>query len=210
MYKVKVQGTYIARSPLSDKERIIRSYEVDGVIPTAVAALSIVKNKLLGPALSKKYTDYITFRTYNIIELTPMDEKSKAELAKIEIAYMDRPTLLKLIKDEALVVKPEYYPDLFKLREAVKFAKEDPVGYEKHFALHEQELRLDIEMARLNPTLFANVGDAPDVIGKADFANKKAKASSADDLDIKTENRLTGLKSDLIRDGELANEEPDL
>ena len=216
MFKVKVVGDYVARSGVMEKEKIKRPYEIEGVIPTAIAALSVVKNKLLGPALAKKYTDYVTFLTYHIVSITPMNKKAEDELATIEINYMDRPSLLKYIKinnvgravDEksgTVLLKqlvPEYYPDLFKLREAVQHAVEDPLGYAKHFLLREADLRLDLEMAKCNPDLFQ--GEDGGFIASVSNIPEAPKALSAQAHRKNTGDRLSGLKADMVRENELA------
>lgn len=236
MFRVKVQGTYVARSGVMEKEKIKKNYEITGNIPTTVAALSIVKNKLLGPALIAKYPDYVTFLTYNIIEIEPLDEASRTQMNNSEIGFMDRTALLSYIKDnnvgacsfEVEKGKPEqsfprmdpvYYPDLFKLREAVQFARDDPKGYHKHFAIHESDLRLDLEMAKCNPKLFNQkapegfiagvnlkpTGSAAGVaLSSSGAALASRKASDPAALETKIEDRVSGLAADMTRDGELA------
>ena len=225
MFRVKVVGTYVARSGVMEKEKVKKNYEIEGNIPTTVAALSIVKNKLLGPALAAKYPDYVAFLTHYITEIIPLDEETKAELDKAEISFMNREALLKFIiannvgactieaasekeQDQTFPqMNPMYYPDLFKLREAVQFAKEDPKGFNKHFAIHEPDLRLDLEMAKCNPELFnQNESDEPLIAGVALKTKTKAqtaKVSSPDVLAQKTEDRVGGLAAEMTKTGEL-------
>lgn len=217
MYKVKVVGQYVARSGVMDKEKIKKNYEIEGVIPTMTAALSVVKNKLLAPALARKYADYVTFLTYHIVEITPMNEQAKLDLGRVEVKYMGRKSLLAYIKEHALKVDPAYYPDLFKLREAVEMAKTDPEGYAKQFALREPDLRLDLEMARCNPELFTDLEPAEFVASVAPILpapapTKRTKASSPDVLSKKTEDRLTGMAADHARVGspQVSKEDEDL
>lgn len=202
MFRVRVVGQYVARSGVMDKEKVKRNYEVEGNIPTLRAALSVVKNKLLGPALSKKYPDYVTFLTYHIVEITPLDARSKEEMGKTEVQFMGREALLSHIKELALPVKAEYYPDLFKLREAVQLAKDDPKAYEKQFALREADLRLDLEMAACNPDLFAESGSSG-FVASVSVPTSKVKVSPPEKLAKNTGDRLAGLKADQIRDGEM-------
>lgn len=207
MFQVKVVGQYIARSGVMEKEKIKKNYEIKGNIPTLTGALSIVKNKLLNPALTAAYPDYITFLTYHIVEIMPLTPEAQSQMSKAEINFMDRKSLVAFIKEHALPVQPDYYPELFKLREAVQYAKEDPKGYEAHFALREPDLRLDLEMAAANPHLF-NQGEK--FIGSVSVPSKPTtiapeKASKAPQLARKTEDRLKGLKADQVRDGEMAD-----
>lgn len=209
MFRVKVVGTYIARSSIMDKEKVKKNYEVEGNLPDSAikAPLSAVKNKLLAPALAAKYKDYVTFLTYHIVELTPLDAKAKEVMGRDQISYMDRPALLATIKELNLPVKAEYYPNLFKLREAVATAKEDPKGYKKFFDLHEPDLRLDLEMAKCNPELFNSV--EPGFVGSVslpDSGPTKPKAAKSERHIKHTEDRISGLAADMQRDGEFEPE----
>lgn len=225
MFRVKIQGFYVARSGTMDKERIKKAYEIEGNIPTIRAALSIVKNKLLAPALSKKYPDYVTYLTYHIVEITPLDEKSQAELGKAEIAFMDRPTLIKYCKENAIGVfhadKEEdqefdnpkgldarYFPDLFKLREAVEHAKEDAKGFSKWFFTHKDDLEMDLQMAAANPDLF-HVKQDEGFIASIKPGAVKTKALPANAHAKNTGDRLGGLTADMKRDGEMVDADPE-
>jgi hypothetical protein len=218
MFKVKVVGDYIARSPVSDKEKIRKQYEVEGNIPSLVGALSVVKNKLLAPLLAAKYKDYVSYLTYNIVQITPLDVESQRQMGKSEVTFMNREQLLAYIRDNALPVDAKYYPNLFRLREAVQLAKEDPEGYKKQFALREPELRLDLEVAACNPGLYPSDAFTETPMGMipptAVPPQPKSKASFDKVLREKTDARLNGLAADMTRDGELgpmdAQEEPDL
>jgi hypothetical protein len=201
MFLVKVVGLYVARSGVLEKEKIKKNYEIEGKIPTLNAALSVVKNKLLGPALAKKYPDYVTFLTYNIVEITPLDEKAQTQYDRQEVNFMGRPALLRFIKDNALPVQAEYYPNLFRLREAVQYAKDDAEGYKKHFALREADLRLDLEMAAANPELFQD--DSQQGFVASVSIPGKPKALPQESHAKSTGDRLAGLKADQIRDKEM-------
>lgn len=224
-FKVKVQGQYIARSGVMNNERIIKDYEIEGVIPTMTAALSIVKNKLLAPALVAKYPDYLAFRTYHIIEVTPLTAQAQAEFSKKEVAYMSREAIIQYVKENRIgaceadvtvgvddrnkpikkpvqypPLDPRYYPDLFKLREAVQVAQEDPVGYHKQFEAKKADLELDLQMAAANPTLFKQKVD-PTLAASIKTGPKKAP--DAPTLIKQTTDRVSGLAADQARDGEL-------
>lgn len=210
MFRVKVTGQYVARSGVMDKEKIKKNYEVEGNIPTLNAALSIVKNKLLSPALAAKYTDYVTYLTYHIVEITPLDEESRTQLSKVEIRYMGRDVLLRFIRDNNLPVDARYYPDLFKLREAVEFAKEDEKGYLRQFELRKPDLLLDLQMAECNPQLF-HQGEPSNFVASVSLVPTpaKSKVSSPSALATKTQNRLEGLKHEQIKDGDMGAADPE-
>lgn len=201
MFKVTVVGDYVGRSPNSEKEKIRKKYEVTGVIPTLNSALSVVKNKLLFPALSKKYADFVSFTTYHIVKIEPLDERSREQMSRSEVQYMDRESLLRYIKDNALPVEAKYYPDLFKLREAVQAAKEDEAGYLKAFELKKADLTLDLQMAAANPELFDEKVEADFVASVSNSVSSKASNTAV--LRKKTEDRVKGLAKDQERDGEI-------
>jgi hypothetical protein len=206
MFKIKCEGLYIARSPNSEKEKIKKPYVVEGNIPSLNSALSVVKNKLLGPALSKKYSDYVYFLTHHITEITPLDLTAREEMARAEVQFMDRPTLIRFIKENVLPVDANFFPELFALREAVQEAKEDPEGFKKRFELKKDDLILSAQIAQANPELFSTASKQAILAAETPVLAPKVKKPT-DTLTIKkqTDQRLSGLKADMIRDGELEN-----
>ena len=210
-FKVKVVGEYYARSVAVSKEKVIKNYEFEAIIPSLQSALSTVKNKLLTPMLSKLHEDYIMYRTYHITEIIPLDEKSKQQMKKVEIAYMDRESLVEYIRENNLPVDSRLYPDLFKLRIAVQDAKIDPDAYLKKLALRKDDLELDLTISELNPGLHEKKEEAPSV----SMANKTTKEAilpetpqpvkrdlSPSSLEKKTNERVAGLRKDMIDTGE--------
>jgi len=226
MFKVQVVGEYVARSGVMDKEKIKKPYEIEGNIPTLDCALSIVKNKLLGPKLTQKYPDYVTYLTYHIVKITPLDEESRGKLSRAEVQFMDRPTLVKYVKDNNIgvtvmkigtgdkaqeittpMLDVRYYPNLFRLREAVQLAKEDPAGYYKQFQLREPDLRMDLEMAKCNPDLFPS-DETKGFVASASTPSTgklpKARKAAAPKAHVKhIEDRLQGLTAEQMRDGDM-------
>jgi len=118
--------------------------------------------------------------------------------------------LLDLIKGKGLPVPANLYPNLFKLREAVKHALEDRDGYEAFLAKHREDLELDVQVAALNPEIQNEESevDAPIASGSVgvDTAPAKPKAISDEKARAKnTEDRMSGLEAEMKRDGELAD-----
>ena len=204
MFRVKVEGLYIARSPNSEKEKIKKPYVIEGNIPSLNSALSVVKNKLLGPALTKKYPDYVQFLTHHISEITPLDLSSQEEMARAEVQFMDKPTLLRFIKDNALPVDANFFPSLFDLREAVQEAKDDPEGFKRRFELKKPDLILSAQIAQANPELFDSAPKTAKPVSQDDQGTPKIK-KSPETIRKQTTDRIAGLKADMIRDGELEN-----
>jgi len=200
-FKVTVQGLYIARSGVMDKERIVKDYELEANIPTMKCALSIVKNKILDPILKVKYKDYVSYYTYHITQYVPLDEESAKEVAKVEITYMNREALLAYITEHALPVEAHLYPDLFKLREAVQFAKNDTKGYLKKLELRRPDLEMDQEIARLNPTVFSESQQNPTTVGISVGATKKD--TSEKKIDKQAQQRTDSVEKEMFKTGEL-------
>ena len=216
-FKVKVVGEYYARSEVLGEKRVVKQYEFEANIPSLNAALSTVKNKLLTPVLSKKHADYIMYRTYHITEITPLDEASKAQMKKVEIAYMDRASLVDYIQENHLPVDSRLYPDLFKLRVAVQEAKTDPDAYLKKLELRRADLEMELKISELNPGLH----DQPETPASVSIANKSDKEVTPETppqtkkqitpakINAQAEERVAGLNKDMIDTGEHAPLDPE-
>ena len=212
-FEITTEGKYFARSGVMEGERILKDYKIVCRLPSMKAALSVIKNKVLTAGLKKKYADYIAYQTHVITKVTPLDDESAKDLSKAEVSYMDRSALLSFIKEYALPVAAKYYPGLAALREAVSFCKEDKKGYLKKFELRKDDLAADIEVARMNPEIFAkeNEEETEEIIPEEAVApapkqkkkkrlNTKANAKVAKD-------RVDALAKDEFTD---ANEEDEL
>lgn len=229
MFKVTVVGDYIARSGISDKERIKKHYEIDANIHTLVGVLSIIKNKILPIALPRKYPDYVTYSTHSIAKVVPLDEEGRKQFSRVDVDFMDRETLVQYIAennvgacqvDEIVGIgedgkqikqtkeyprlDPRYFPDLFLLRERVKAAKEDPAGFHKWFKLHKNDLELDIQVAAANPELFDQKVDATVINAKE---SAKAKRLPAEARIKQTTDRIEGLAAEQRASGEIGPED---
>jgi hypothetical protein len=230
MFKVTVVGDYIARSGISDKERIKKHYEVEANIHTLVGVLSIIKNKILPVALPRKYADYVTYSTHSIAKVVPLDEEGRKQFSRVDVDFMDRETLVQYIAennigacqvDEIVGIgedgkqikqtkeyprlDPRYFPDLFLLRERVKAAKEDAPGFHKWFKLHKTDLELDIQVAAANPELFNQKVDASLV---AEKPTSKPKRLTPEARIKQTTDRVEGLAAEQRASGEIGPEDP--
>jgi hypothetical protein len=208
-FEVELTGEYVARSGVMGKERILKNYRIKCVVPSTDKVLSVIKNKILGPKLKKEYADYVLFRTYHILTIQPLSPEDNFSADLGNIRYMDRDSLVRLVKNSALGVPVQLYPSLFKLREAVLFASDDPKGYEKHLSIHREDLEMDVEVAKLNPelqekeseTYKASVG-----AGSAKYAPGRVKKDlSAGKIAKQTEDRVTGLGQDMKKEGEMGD-----
>lgn len=204
-FRVKVVGEYHARSAHDGKDRIVKKYEFEANIPSLTCALNTVKNKLLTPVLSKMHEDYVAYRTYHITEITPLDEKSKLQMNKVEVQYMSRQSLVDYITEHALPVDSRLYPDLFNLRVAVQDAKTDPDTYKKKLELRRADLEMDLEIDKLNPGL----NEQPETPVNTSINNTPPpvvkKNLSPEALEKKAVDRVDGLREDMIKTGEHGN-----
>lgn len=208
-YEVVVRGEYVARSGVMGKERVIKEYEITCIVPNLEKPLSVIKNKILGKKLKAMYPGYVLFRTHHIMMITPLSEEDKFNSDLENIRYMSRESLLRFTKRNALGVPTNLYPDLFKLREAVQFASNDPEGYEKHLDIHREDLELDREVASLNPDLQEKeTNEAPleeVLVPKAPKRVRKKKNISKGQIAKQTEERIGGLGADMKKEGEMGD-----
>ena len=92
------------------------------------------------------------------------------------------------------------------------FASNDAKGYAKHLQIHQEDLELDVEVAELNPDLQEEDSEIYQATGSGGSSAKstllknmpppKGKLTTAR-LEQQTENRLGGLKADMIKTGEI-------
>lgn len=157
-YKVVVQGDYYASAPGHGK--MIKRYKIEVMLPSMDRALSVIKNKVLQPLLKNKISDYLSFRTYEIVSYEPVGGAESP--SNIPVHVMNRPELVKYIKDEGLPVKAVDFIEVQDLRDAILYAVQDPVGYEKKFTEKKADAAENKALKDLNPGITeagANVED---------------------------------------------------
>lgn len=213
-FEVSVTGEYVAKSGVMGKERVLKNYKIKCVVPSTDKVLSVIKNKILGPKLKKEYDDYILFRTYHILEIKPLSDEDRFSADLSNIRYMDRPSLVEVNRRDALRVPVELYPSLFKLREAVLFAANDPKGYAKHLDIHREDLEMDVEVAKLNPDLQEENSETfeatTEKTPKTKVEPRTKKNLSAEHIEKQATDRVESLGKEMIRDGEMGEmDEPE-
>jgi hypothetical protein len=214
-FEVVLTGEYVARSGVMGKERVLKNYKITCIVPSTDKVLSVIKNKILGQKLKKEYEDYVLFRTYHILSIKPLSEEDRFSADLSNIRYMDRDSLVGLVKNNALGVPCDLYPSLFKLREAVLFASNDPKGYAKHLDIHRADLELDVEVAKLNPELQQDGSETYEApTGKIEQKPTPTPSArppiSEARIAKQTENRIEGLGADMKKDGEMGEmDEPE-
>lgn len=202
-YKVRVEGEYIARPSLVGGDRVVKKYDIVVNLPVMDRAMSVIKNKLLRPALSVRYDDFIVARTYHITQIEALDVQSQDLLKKVPVQYMNRDTLLQFILDENLPVDADLYPNLFKLREAVESAQANPEEFARKQEERRGSLLEDQTLAEMNPGLFARDENTVDTNSNKNGKNPpplvtpKALPKILHGKQI--ESRIDGLEADIIR-----------
>lgn len=105
-YRFDIHGEYYASNP-DGKGKIKRSYTLSFNVPRAEGAPSIIKNKLLLPALRKKYPDAVRHRTFYVGKVVPRN----AGTPKLNnLAYMDREQLEQYALFASVPVDLKSYP----------------------------------------------------------------------------------------------------
>ncbi len=153
-YRVKLVGEYLAHS-VDGKGKVKKPYTVEVNVAKLDGCLSIINNKLIKPALSQKYPDFVAVRTCSIEEQSPLSPSTPKSR---NLAYMNREELEEYVRssEPPIPIDLATFSDVIQLREAVIDYVQTPKGFEER-EKHRQEQRTgDVEIAKLNPGL--NVG----------------------------------------------------
>lgn len=164
-YKITVEGQYYCSVPMG-KGRGLARYSFEVNLPTMDQALAVIKNKILDKVLSKKYKDYVSYRTFNIVNVQPFGDATKVNL---DIWQMNRPLLLEHIRKNSLPVNTDLFPVLLDLRNAVDLVKADLDRFISFQKKVEKEFALNNSLKDLNPELYGY--DAPVWDNKTDDKN---------------------------------------
>lgn len=146
VFTVNMEGTYYASTPHG---KVSKPYTITVRLPGECMdrAMSVIKNKLLTPLLSKKYEDYSGYRTYSIVDISA---PKGVELKTNNIRLMKRTQLKSYIDSRDLNVDDTLYPKMQDLREAIMMAEEDPKRYATHEAALRESAELDNMLGDLN------------------------------------------------------------
>jgi hypothetical protein len=173
-FKVTVEGMYFV-SVGEGKGKGVRQYSFDINLPSMDCALSIIKNKILDVVLAKKYPDYVSYRTHNIVNVVPFGNVPNARL---NIWQMNRPTVESYVFENSLPVKLELYPTLMDLRNAVDMAERDPDRFARVQKQTEEDFKLTNALRELNPEMYGSDEEPAEVT-----PIKKSKAKTEDALE---------------------------
>lgn len=146
-YRVVVKGEYRAHIP-GDKAKMAKPYEAAFNLPELKGALSVIKNKLLDNYLKKKYPDFASVRTQEIVDATPLDPRTPAPDS---LLYMNFDALKTYARQARAPLNPSQYHDVAHLRAALIDWKQTPKGFEKREAQRQAERKEDAALAAMNP-----------------------------------------------------------
>ena len=150
-YRVRVKGEYLAAAP-GGKGKIKMPYELEVNVAKLEGCLSVIKNKLIKPALRAKFPDFAAERTCAIVETTPLNAQTPKSR---NLAYMDRADLEDYIAsaEPAIPIDPREYHDVTHLRDAIIDYTQTPSGFAEREAERQAKRAEDREVADLNPGL---------------------------------------------------------
>lgn len=150
-WRIVVKGEYLTQDP-AGRGKIKKPYEVSFNLPHLYdgAALSVIKNKLLDPALRKKYPDFVVVRTNKIATATPLSVETPLSN---DIQFMNRAQLVAHVGHIRAPINCADYKDDADLRDALIDYVQTPDGFEKREAERLKARSIDAELAALNTDL---------------------------------------------------------
>lgn len=156
-YAVKVRGLYFANNP-NGKGKVKLPYEVSINVAQLDGAKSTIKNKLLLPALKRKYADAVRHRTFHVVSAKALTPDTPAPDS---LDYLERPALEQYARQVKVPIDLSAYSPsdagTTGLREALIDHRQNPKGFSEREAERAKKRREDAELAALNPDLV--VGD---------------------------------------------------
>lgn len=170
-------GEYYCRQ---DKGLSSKMYELSVTFPELLQApLSIFKrgvsesNHPIRNLMIKKYPDFTSVRTYNVIKV---ENYTNAKSKKVDdINVMDLEQLKTYISDNGLEIDTAVYDDAVdKVREAISLAETDPEKFEELYTKAVEDFKYKKELEELN-------GDDNESEGTGE-SDDNGKKDAADDL----------------------------
>lgn len=117
-FKFTVEGQYIALHDAGSKT--LKRYSASFTLPSQEAALSIICKHLLDDTLTKKYQDYIKFRTHAVTSMEVVGRSPDREVLSMDPDEMNREQLSDFCILKSLMIDPYKHGDLTHCREVVK------------------------------------------------------------------------------------------
>ncbi len=153
-YKVTVAGDYYAPMPGGDgRKKVKKPYEISFNLASIEKALSLIVGRLLDKGLKKKYADYDTHRTCEIIKVETLSDDTPEPT---NLKFMAEDRLLRYIEDHKVPVDPKNYSgDVAALRRSVIDFVQNPKDFAAREKRRLEDLKIDADLAKLNPELEA-------------------------------------------------------
>lgn len=128
IFLVRIAGTY---RNSQGKEHLEKPYDVvvrmDREMVKAGPTSAFCKF-YADDVLRAKYPDYERFITHKFVE-AKVEGDENADIDELDLMSYDR--LVELIEDEGLIVRPEMYPDVEELKDAIMRNLDDESGFKK-------------------------------------------------------------------------------
>lgn len=147
-FEVTVEGDYFVTD---GKNKGLERYAFNFKLPSMDSALSVIKNNVLDLVLKKRYTDYVSYRTYQITKVVPF---GTAQVLGFDLWSASRDEVEKYTRKRELPVKIKYYPTLMALREAVILAESDEDRFLLNQAKLEEDFKFTEQLRILNPDMY--------------------------------------------------------
>lgn len=152
-YRIKVRGLYFANNP-DGKGKVKRPYELEINVAQLDGAKSTIKNKLLLPALKRKFPDAVRHRTFHVVSATALTADTPAPDS---LDYLTRGQLEGYARASKVPLDLGAYAatdsGTTALREALIDHRQNPKGFAEREALRAATQRENAELAQLNPDL---------------------------------------------------------
>ncbi len=174
-YLVTVQGDYFGSATEFDRKRQKFPYEIEVVVNSPDRALSIIKNKLLGRALRRKYPNYHIWRTHQLVSITNQDGSKVHGITNIRL--MDFDDLANYVRVNKLPVKLELYTDLGYFRKMVFLAETNQHEFRIKQATLEKDCEEERQLRELNPDLYDTATPVPKVTPEERYATPVSKVT---------------------------------
>ena len=189
LYDVTIEGTYYGSA---NGQKAIHPYKITVTMNEAAKKfgfLSAARSFILPNALRAQHKDYKRFRTHFVTDVVNRTSPNKPIQ---ELALMNRPQIVKYIKQKSLPIETDLYPEISDLRQAVKSYHESKDAFleyqKKRMEGKGVALTLHRQLQELNPTL--NVPQIPGSASTFDDPNFSAKPTTTTPAPTQTKSAL--------------------
>jgi hypothetical protein len=151
-YRVTLKGFYLSAAKEIPGRKVKLPYELAVNVKKLEGALSLIKNHLLDKALAKRYPDFISTYTHEIVKAEPLS-KDTPESGNLQ--FMSIPRLLEYIRTNGVPVDPKNYPTAkdegAALRKTVIDYALNPLGFAEREKQRVADMKIAAELEEMNP-----------------------------------------------------------